>query len=373
MDKIKILMVLNNPGRGGSQTYAMNVLRSIDRAKFQIDFVFSVDKDNSYKEEILSLGSKIHFIPEFKIFNYCTYSSKWYNLLRENKYDIVHGHVSSSAVIYLKIAKKCGCKTIVHSHSAGYRGNACLRAIKYIFTKGAKWYADYWFACSDKAARRLFGINYSEDSRYHLIPNAIDVKRFRFDEEIRTRIRSLHNITNDTLVCGHVGSFSTPKNHKYLLGIFKKVLLVNPNSLLMLVGDGYLRNSIVAQAKELNIFDKILFIGNVGNANEYMMAMDVMIFPSLFEGFPVTVLEAQATGLYSLISDSITTEVDLTNTIKRLSINDDCDIWVKNIQETPLNERDKYNRIISESKYSMGNSIESLCDLYTEAVINKGL
>lgn len=364
MDKIKILMVLNNPGRGGSQTYAMNVLRSIDRAKFQIDFVFSVDKNNSYKEEILSLGSKIHFIPEFKIFNYSTYSSKWYNLLRENKYDIVHGHVSSSAVIYLKIAKKCGCKTIVHSHSAGYRGNACLRAIKYIFTKGAKWYADYWFACSDKAARRLFGINYSEDSRYHLIPNAIDVKRFMFDEEKRTKIRSLHNITNDTLVCGHVGSFSTPKNHKYLLEIFKRILMEKPSSLLVLVGDGYLRESIVAQAKELNIYDKIILVGNVGNVNEYMMAMDVMIFPSLFEGFPVTVLEAQATGLSSLISDTITTEVDLTDLVKRLSIRDKCDCWIKSIRTTHLEERKKYNKIIAESKYSMENSIESLCNIY---------
>lgn len=364
-------MVLNNPGRSGAQTYAINVLRSIDRTKFQVDFVFSVDKENSYKEEILLLGSKIHFIPEFKIYNYSSYCSKWYKLLKENRFDIVHGHVSSSAVIYLKIAKKCGCKTIVHSHSAGYRGNACLRAVKYIFTKGAKWYADYWFACSDKAARRLFGDRFNDDCRYHLIPNAIEVKRFLFDNKKRTEIRNKHKISNDTFVCGHVGSFSTPKNHKYLLEVFKELLFCKPDAILILVGDGYLRSDIVSLSKKLEIYDKVIFVGNVGNANEYMMAMDMMIFPSLFEGFPVTVLEAQATGLYSLISDSITTEVDLTNIVKRLSINDDCKIWVREMQSTPLDKRIKYNKTIADSKYSMENSIELLCNLYSEAADKK--
>ena len=366
MDKVKVLMVLNNPGRSGAQTYAVNVLRSINRNKFQVDFLFSVDKENSYKEEIMSLGSNIYFIPQFKVFNYFKYCTEWHHFLENNNYDIVHGHVSSSASIYLKIAKQHGCKTIAHSHSTGYRGNFYERLVKRFFTIGAKWYADYWFACSDKAAERLFGRQFKNNSRFFLMPNSIDVSRFLFNNIIRENIRKEIGIEKDIFVCGHVGSFSSPKNHKFLLNVFKIVLENNKKSKLVLVGDGYLRKEIEEYAMDLGVFDSIIFTGNVGNANEYMMAMDCMIFPSVFEGFGFAILEAQATGLYTLMSDTIPDDVVLTDIVKVLSLSEDALEWKKAIGMVPLGDRTKYNDLIKESNYNMEKKVVELSDLYNK-------
>lgn len=370
MDKVKILMVLNNPGRSGAQTYAVNVLRSIDRSRFQVDFLFSVDKENSYREEIESLGSNIYFIPQFKVVNYFNYVSAWNRLLKNNKYDIVHGHVSSSASIYLKIAKQHGCKTIAHSHSTGYRGNFFERIVKRVFTIGAKWYADYWFACSEEAAKRLFGRKLKNNSRFYLMPNSIDVNRFLFNSNIREEIRKKHGIEKESLVCGHVGSFSAPKNHKFLLNVFKIVLEKNKDSRLILVGDGYLRKEIERYAKELGVFDSIIFTGNVGNANEYMMAMDTMIFPSVFEGFGFSILEAQATGLYTLMSNAIPEDVVLTDIVKVLPLSAGALEWKKAIGVVPLNERIKYNAIIKGSNYNVEKKVLELSELYAKIVRN---
>ena len=337
MDKIKVLMVLNNPGRSGAQTYAVNVLRSIDRNKFQVDFLFSVDKGNSYKEEIKTLGSNIFYIPQFKVINYFNYISAWHSFLKSNKYDIVHGHVSSSASIYLKIAKQHGCKTIAHSHSTGFRGGFFERIVKRIFTLGAKWYADYWFACSEKAAKRLFGKRFKNNPRFYLMPNSIDANRFLFNYNIREEIRKKYGIEKESLLCGHVGSFSAPKNHKFLLNIFKIVLENKKDSKLVLVGDGYLRKEIERYATELGVFDSIIFTGNVGNANEYMMAMDTMIFPSVFEGFGIAILEAQATGLYTLMSNAIPDDVVLTDIVKILPLSAGALKWRNSIGVVPPN------------------------------------
>ena len=176
--KIRILMVLGNTGRGGAQTYAMNVLRNIDRDRFHIDFAVNYVYENGYTDEIRELESEILVIPKFKGINYGEYIRTFNSILINGKYDIVHGHVSSSASLYLRLAKEHGCKTIAHSHSAGYRGNAAEQVIKKMFTTGAKRYADYWFGCSRLAAERMFGKDYEKSPKYYDIPNAIISSRY---------------------------------------------------------------------------------------------------------------------------------------------------------------------------------------------------
>ena len=357
-------MVLDNTGRGGAQSYAMNVLRNIDQERFNIDFVVNRNPKNGYGDEIIKLGSRIHYIPKFKVYNWSAYSKAWHTILRKYKYNIIHGHVSSTAGIYLKLAKKYGCTTIAHSHSAGYRGNWFEKKIKQIFTKSAKIYADYWFACSDIAAKRLFGENHKNNPNYYEIPNAIISSKYKFDEKIRNKLRTQLGINEETLLVGHVGSFSEPKNHAFLLEIFKNIKKRTACAKLLLVGEGPLKQDIDNNAHKLNIFDDIIFTGNVANVNEYMMAMDVMIFPSLFEGFPVTVIEAQASGLYTVLSNTITQQVYLTKHLVPMSLEDDPSVWAQVALDYKSDDRITANDIINASCFNMDNSIKNLEELY---------
>lgn len=360
-------MVLGNTGRGGAQAYVMNVLRNIDHDKFQIDFAVCESKPDGYDDEMRRYGSKILYIHPFRFLNYLEYSKKWKEILSGNKYDIVEAHATNAAAFFLRIAKKEGIKTIAHSHSAGYRGNAIEKNIKKIVSKATKKESDYWFACSDLAAERLFGKKYHNYPRYYNIPNAIDSKIFRFRDEIRNEIRNELGI-KDEIVIGHVGTFSEPKNHFFLLRVFHKLLSINSNYRLLLLGDGLLKEKVKHKVDELGLTNYVRFTGNVPNVNEYMMAMDIMVFPSLFEGFPVTLIEAQATGLPCIISDVITKEVDQTDLIHRLSLKDSEDEWVNTIVKTKNSSREIYNSIISETKYDVGTSMSVLMNIYKEMI-----
>ena len=368
MDKIKILMVLGNTGRGGAQTFAMNVLRMIDREKYQVDFAVNEIKDNGYTQEIYELGSRIYQIPFFKGYNWISYIKAWRKLLSNNRYDIVHGHVSSSASIYLREAKLHGCKTIVHSHSAGYRGSGLEQKIKKVFTLGAKGQADYWFACSKPAAERLFGRDYTKYEYYYDIPNAIIAENYLFNEEARSRIRGKLGIRDGQKLYGHVGSFTTPKNHGFLLEIFDGIVKLDPSAVLVLAGEGEKKDEIITKIIELNLSKKVMMVGNVGNVNEYMMAMDTMIFPSFFEGFPVTVLEAQAAGLPIVLSDTITDEVFLTECVQPLSLGAGLDTWVEKSMTVQVSDRACMNKQIANSKYNMKSCVIDLMNIYEEMV-----
>lgn len=371
MNKIRILMVLGNTGRGGAQTFAMNVLRMINRKKYEVDFAVNEIRDNGYTQEILDLGRTVHEIPFFKGFNWISYVKSWDELLTQNHYDIVHGHVSSSASIYLKEAHKHGCKTIVHSHSAGYRGNRFEQAVKKVFTLGAKRQADYWFACSAPAAERLFGCNYDRYGNYYYIPNAIIVDRYLFNEESRNRIRSQLGVDSYQKLYGHVGSFTAPKNHDFLLEVFSRIIIDDPSAILVLAGEGERKKEIEARIASLKLSDNVKLVGNVGNVSEYMMAMDTMIFPSFFEGFPITILEAQATGLPIVLSDTITSEVFLTDCVNPMPLDSGVEAWAQTAIRLSSVNRILMNTIIANSKYNMKNCVELLESIYDEMVEEK--
>ena len=366
MEKIKVLMVLGGTSRGGAETFAMNTLRMIDRDRFQVDFAVNEVAENGYTQEIYAFGSKIHRLPFFKVRNWFSYVSAWNNLLKENHYDIVHGHVSSSAAVYLKEARRHGCKTIVHSHSAGYRGSRFEQLVKKLFTKGAKRQADYWFACSNLAAKRVFGSNYAEYKHYYDMPNAIITDRYLFDLHSRDKIRESLGLTPEQRVYGHVGSFDPAKNHDFLLDVFAEISRQDPSAVLLLAGNGKRREEIKARAELLHVTDKLIMAGNVDNVNEYMMAMDVMIFPSFFEGFPISVLEAQATGLPVVLSDTITDEVLLTPIAFPMSLNTDASTWAKKCMETTSSDRIAMNAPIASSRYNMKNCVKRLMGIYEE-------
>lgn len=366
-DRISILMVLGSTEMGGAQMFILNLLRQIDRARFQIDLaVNSVAEEDGIAEECRTMGCQIYKLPYFKVYNYSVLVKQWRHFLNEHRYDIVHGHASNSASIYLKIAKETGCVTIAHSHSAGYRGGWMERQVKSFFASRVGRVADYWFACSDKAAERLFGKGYRNYERYYDIPNAIHAESYLYARDTALAVRRQYGIGDGELLCGHVGSFTTPKNHSFLLDVFAEVLKLRPDAKLMCCGTGGLMQQVKEKASAMGILDRVIFTGVVKNVDEYLMAMDVFIFPSLFEGFPISVIEAEAAGLPIVMSDVITKEVDMTGLVHRHSLKDTVAAWARTVCTLGPICRSDYNQVIADSKYNMITSIKLISSLYEE-------
>lgn len=370
MQPIKILMVLASTNIGGAEMFVLNLIRNIDLSRFSVDLVASFpEKGVGIREEVKSYGCNIYYLPYFRVLNYLHYTRSWDKFLSEHHYDIIHGHASNSAAIYLRIAKKHKCATIVHSHSAGFRGNLLHRIVKSFLATKVTRVADYWFACSEKAAEHLFRKNYMSYEHYYTIPNAINVEKYFFSTETRNKIRQELHLTEGVFLCGHVGSMTGPKNHLFLLEVFQSVLLIKPNAILLLCGDGPLKPEIEEKALQLGIRERIVFRGVVRNVNEFMMAMDVLIFPSFFEGFPITVIEAEATGLPIVLSDVITKEVDITDCVIRESLSDSPEKWAETICGICIGDRSAYNDQISDTVFNMTKAVKFVETKYKDLFI----
>lgn len=322
---------------GGSQAFVMNVYRNIDRSKVQFDFVVTPETKEGFYDEITNLGGKIFTCPRYKGTNHIQYN-KWWDVFfnKHPEYKVIHGHVRSTASIYLKIAKKHELVTIAHSHSTS-NGNGISAIVKRIIQLPIRKQADFLFACSDKAGKWLFGEKAITQQNYYMIPNGVDLKRFEFDINKRYQMRMTLGIKEDTMILGHIGRLSTPKNHKFLLNVFNQYHKINSNSKLLLVGDGELFESIKQHINKLDINDAVIMTGSKQNTEDYYQIMDIFLFPSLWEGLPVSVVEAQANGLQCIISDVITHDVDLTALIQYLPLDEK--LWLSAITEAHKKKR----------------------------------
>lgn len=322
---------------GGSQAFVMNMYRNIDRSKVQFDFVVTPETKEGFYDEITNLGGKIFSCPRYKGTNHIQYNKWWDDFFNEHpEYKVIHGHVRSTASIYLKIAKRHGLVTIAHSHSTS-NGNGISAIVKRIMQLPIRKQADYLFACSDKAGKWLYGEKAITQQNYYMIPNGVDLKRFKFDVNKRNQMRMTLGIKEDMMILGHIGRLSTPKNHKFLLNVFNQYHKINSNSKLLLVGDGELFDSIKQHINKLDINDAVIMTGSKQNTEDYYQIMDIFLFPSLWEGLPVSVVEAQANGLQCIISDVITHDVDLTALIQYLPLDEK--LWLGAIAEAHKKKR----------------------------------
>lgn len=328
---IRILHVLGGLNRGGAETMIMNLYRNIDRKKIQFDFVIHTDEECDYNSEIYNLGGKIFNFPRYSGKNHFHYKSKWKEFFTENpNYKIVHGHMRSTASIYLQLAKDNNITTIAHSHSISSRGNLIERIVKNKLQGPLKNIADYLFACSYAAGEWLYGANVKNDN-FYIINNAINLQKFTYNKEIRETIRKKYNLEGKVVV-GHVGNFTAPKNHLFLIEIFNDLQKEFEQCRLLLLGDGELKNQIVKKIESLNLADKVILLGNQDNINEYLQAMDLFVFPSLFEGLGMAVIEAQVSGLPCFISNRIPKEVIKVDLVKQLPLNN-AQAWTRKISD----------------------------------------
>lgn len=277
----------------------------------------------------------------------------------------------STASIYLKIAKKYGLVTIAHSHSTASRGNKIEQIVKNIMQYPIRYIADYLFACSNEAGARLFGKKSLKKENYKVIKNAIDVDKYVFNEVKRNEKRKALDI-EDKFVVGHVGSFTYPKNHKFLIDVFFEIQKQKENSVLLLVGDGELRTQIEKQISDLGIEDKVIITGVVENVNDYMQAMDVFVFPSIFEGLGMAVIEAEATGLPSIVSDKIPKETFIIDSIEKLSLKTSIKTWADiTLQYCRNYKRKNTSQDIAKLGYEIKESAQSIEDFYSNIIYNK--
>lgn len=337
-EPIRVLQVFALMNRGGAETMIMNLYRSIDRSRVQFDFIVHTEEECAYDAEIESLGGTIYRMPKYTGKNHITYKKRWREFFGEHReYQIIHGHVRSTAVIYLAIAKQYGLTTIAHSHSTS-SGYGVSSIVKSMMQLPLRYMADHIFACSEESGRWLFGKKASKN-RLHVLQNAINAENFIYNEDTRDAKRKELDIENKYVV-GHIGRFEKVKNHTYLIDIFKAVHDSKEDAVLLLVGDGDLRQEIISKVNRMGLSDRVIFAGVRTDIPQLLQAMDVFVFPSLYEGIPVTLVEAQASGMHCIVSDTISKDVFVTDRIETVSLDQPVKMW----SDAVLRHYDGYDR-----------------------------
>lgn len=360
---IKILHIVTVMNRAGLETMIMNYYRNIDKSKFQFDFIVHRQERGDYDKEIEKLGGKIYRFPILNPFS-ITYRKKLYEFFKKNKeYRIIHVHQDCLSSIVLKEAKKAGVQVrIAHSHNANQDKN-WKYVIKKYYMRQIPRYANRLLACSKDAGDWMFRGN-----PYLIMNNAINAKNYQYNEKIRDLIRTEFNIEKN-LVIGHVGRFNPQKNHFFLIDIFYEISKLNADVKLMLIGTGYQEKKIREKINQFNLNNKVIFIGNSNRVHDLMQAMDVFLFPSLYEGLPLTLIEAQASGLPIFISDTIPKDCIITDNIYVNSLEDDALNWAKKL----LGVIKSFKRVDTRNEIrKVGFDIETQCrwleDYYMEGL-----
>lgn len=344
----------------------MNYYRNIDKDKIQFHFLCDEDSTNIPYEEIEKMGGKVIIIPPYqRLFEY---QKELYRIFKENNYKIVHSHISTLSVFPLRIAKKAGVPIrIAHSHSTSNKKEWKRNLIKNILRPFSKVYANQFFACSELSGRWLFGEKAFKNNKIKIINNAIDLEKFKFNKEIRNKIREKLNILEDTVLIGHIGRFVTQKNHEFLIEVFNDIYKGRKNSKLILIGQGNLKKKIVKKVEELGLKDNVIFTGQINNVSDYYNAMDIFILPSLYEGLPVVGIEAQANGLLCEFSTDMTKETKVLNTTRFISLKETPENWAKIILEDYKNfkRKDSFDEM-TENNFNIIKEAKKLEEYYIE-------
>ncbi len=360
-ETIRVLHVLGGVGLGGAESRIMDLYRQMNIDEIQFDFLVHssavnlrtclaanradvksddrVRKPEFYDEEIKQLGGHIYVLPKFKVYNYFVYRKAVQKFFEEHhEFRVVQGHMTSTAGIYLPIAKKYGIPiAVAHSRNAGVVKGLKGIATKF-FRRNLADKADYCFACSELAGEDVFGEEAMHQGRVKIIHNAIDAGRFTYDADRRKEVREQLGLA-DQLVLGHVGRFNYQKNHPYLIDIFASLCKIRQDVVLLLLGEGPDMESMKEKCRLLGIEDKVRFLGNQKQTEDYYQAMDIFLLPSFFEGLPGVLVEAQAAGLKCFVSDTVTQEAKVTDLVTYLSIEQPAGEWAKKISAEAVYER----------------------------------
>lgn len=329
---VRILNIVGAMYPGGIENFIMNLYRHIDRSRFQFDFCIHQEREGDYRPEIEALGGTVYCLPRLTrhpVQNLHEIT----DLVRREHYPIVIRHTANALIApQLLAAKRGGAITICHSHSST-DPQVFLHKIGRRMMKRA---ADVRIACTPEAGKWMYG-----DLDFTVIRNAIDIDAFLYQKE-RTRAISEEFSLAGKHVYGHIGNFFAAKNHPYLLRIYREILQRDPSAVCFCIGDGECRPQIEQEIRDLGLTGKVILTGLRRDVADFMSALDVLLFPSTYEGLPLTLIEAQAAGLPSLISDRITKSVILTEgVVEQRSIDEDPALWAERAIEIAKSHPDR--------------------------------
>ncbi len=323
---VRVLHVIGAMDRGGAETMVMNIYRAIDREQFQFDFLVHEDRACDYDEEIESLGGRIYRVPRFNGLNLVSYSRACRKILSEHpEWHVVHGHIGSSAAVYLHEANKLGRYTIAHSHAKRYLQGAS-DVLFQVVSFPTRFVADRFFACSEEAGVDRFGSRVVGSDRFEVVNNGIDLALYQCDEADHERLKQELGV-EDAPAFVHVGRFEEVKNHRFLLETFARIQSLLPGAVLLLVGRGPLEEDMRGYAVSLGIQDCVRFLGVRNDVPEILKGCDVFVFPSTSEGLAMAVVEAQAAGLEVIASDGVPGLAIVTEGAYRIPLQLGAEAW----------------------------------------------
>lgn len=358
---IRILQNIGTLANGGMESFLLNIYRNIDRNQIQFDFVIGSynNWNKNYADEIERLGGHIYHIPSGLKGIY-----PFYRILKAHpEYQIVHSHRDAMSALFLFAAKKAGvAHRLAHSHSAGETG-----FVKHIGTILLRpllnSVSTLRLACGLEAGQHLFG---SHD--FITIPNAIDLNIYQYQPKFSQQKREEIGFNTSDIIFGHVGRFINVKNHAFLIDIFQQIHLKNNNAKLLLIGDGKLKSEIKQKIIRLSLDDSILILSNRSDVNELLQTMNMVIFPSFYEGFSMAMVEMQASGLRILCSDQVPKEINITGNVVFKSINDSAEEWAIEALNLLNYNRDSHNSItlLTQAGLDIHQSAQNIQNMYLD-------
>lgn len=368
MKKIKILQVGIDSHLGGIETYLLEVARHIDGDAFQLDFLSYYGETPCFLKELTVLGCGFKFIRSRRkspIGNICDLRE----LYDEEKYDIVQCNVNSlSYVTPAIVAVNKGISVLLLSHNAGASSGSsskllnCINRVRFPFDKVKL------AAVSDKAGKWMFG----KDRSFVVLNNGVDTYKYRFSLDDRIEVRRELGVSSESEIILHVGAFRPQKNHRFIVKVFNEYLKKNTNALLVFVGDGELKPEIIGDVENLGIKENVLFLGVRNDVNRMLSASDKFFFPSLYEGFPISLIEAETNGVLCVVSNVITNEVCFDNCV-RLSLEDPIDVWTSALNKKFDGNREEAFMITEMAGLGIDSTIEQLENLYCGMVKDERL
>ena len=368
---IRVAQVIGPAVNGGTEAYAKNYYMHIDRTKVQFDFLVENESKIINKSDVEALGGHIVIIPSYR--NPLNYVKTLTKIFKENKYDIVHSNMNTLSYFTLKAAKRAGIKVrIAHSHSTSNPKEFTRNMIKNTLKLFSKKYATDYFACSELAGRYLFGDKTFDKGLVTVINNGIDINKFKYNEEYNISIRKELNIDSNTKVIGHVGRFVHQKNHFYLIDIFNEIHKLDPNTKLLLLGDGPLKEEVEVKVHTLGLDDSVIFAGTKQDIYKYYSVMNLFILPSLYEGLGLVAIEAQCNGLPCLLSKEVPIETKINDNVLYLGLNDNINDWTKNGLKLMYNiiDRSITYKAIEGTKFDIDHEANKLIGYYEKMMNN---
>lgn len=362
-EPIRVLAIVCKLVPGGLETRLMDIIRNIDKDRVIIDVFTYRMEPGTYDEEVKALGGKVYYNPPLTVKNMFWYVGYFREFLSEHpEYRIVHAHQDAWCSVFCKGAYLAGVPArIAHSRTA-IKATRLNHHVKNIIKQPIKKYANYFFAVSENAGRWLYGNKMYEQGKVEIWPNAIDASKYYYNSETRIRVREDNHWKNKYVIM-HVGNFTPPKNHPFILTVFKEVYKRDKSAILVLVGKGE-HEKLDKYIEENSLNGAVVFLGRRTDVNELLQGADVFLFPSIFEGLPGALVEAQAAGLPCVISDTIANEVHILPCIKVKSLRKDADSWADDVLAYRDYNRKDMREYIEKKGFDINSLTQKLCEFY---------